>query len=61
MRRTTPAPAPGQELYAARDATGRLILVHLDPDHPDSPLHRALRTARLTPEQPPTDRLASSS
>lgn len=53
MSRTIPPPEPGQERYAARDASGRLILALLDPAAPHSPLHRALRTARLTPEDAP--------
>ncbi|GAA0501432.1 hypothetical protein [Streptomyces olivaceiscleroticus] len=53
MPRTTPGPAPGQETYAARDTTGRLVIALLDPNQPHSPLHRALRNAHLEPETPP--------
>lgn len=53
MSRTTPTPEPGQERYAARDASGRLILALLDSAAPQSPLHRALRAASLTPEGAP--------
>lgn len=53
MPRTTPTPEPDRttETYAARTPAGRLVIAHLDTD-PISPLHRALRTARLTPETP---------
>lgn len=55
-RRTIPAPQPDPtEAYAARTPNGRLVIAHLD-HNPQSPLHRALRTAHLTPEPPgPTD------
>ncbi|MFI0156212.1 hypothetical protein [Streptomyces lydicus] len=57
MTRTAPAPEPDRptEAYAARTPSGRLVLAHLGPN-PISPLHRALRTAHLTPDTPePTE------
>jgi hypothetical protein len=51
MPSTTPAPEPDRSTtYAARTDDGRLILAHLGPD-PHSPLQRALRAARLTPDR----------
>ncbi|MFF9787184.1 hypothetical protein [Streptomyces nigrescens] len=49
MIRTTPGPQDRTTTYAARTDDGRLLLAHLGTN-PDSPLQRALRAARLTPE-----------
>ncbi|MFI1161379.1 hypothetical protein [Streptomyces sioyaensis] len=54
MPRTTPAPPDRTRTYAARTEDGRLLLAHLGPN-PDSPLQRALRAARLTPDHDLTE------
>ncbi|MFE7780388.1 hypothetical protein [Streptomyces nigrescens] len=54
MPSATSAPPDRTTTYAARTDDGRLVIAHLGAN-PDSPLRRALRAARLTPDRDLTE------